>query len=86
MPQTALFKHVALPLAGAAHGVQDAPQLLALSLATHEFPHRCVPAGQTCPQNPLPQVANPPAGAAQVVQELPQALASSLRTQVSPQR
>lgn len=38
--------HVAVPFAGAMHGVHEvAPQLIVLVFATHIAPHKCCPAG-----------------------------------------
>lgn len=63
--------HVAVPLAGTGHRVQDAPQVLTLLLDTHVPPQFCVPAGHVPLQADATGLQIPPQTLKPVLQATP---------------
>ena len=75
----------AVALAGAVHGVQDAPQLAVLELLTHTPPQLWKPPLQVKPQETPSQVAEALAGGVQAEHDAPQLVVLKLLTQTPPQ-
>lgn len=71
-PQAPVEEQVAVPLAGAAHGVHERPQLAGLELDAQLVPHACVPALQPNPHDVPSHVAVAFAGGVHGVQNVPQ--------------
>jgi len=70
-PQAPAVEQVALPLAGAAHGVHERPQLAGLELDAQLLPHGCVPGLQLNPHDVPSHVGVAFAGGVQGVQNVP---------------
>ena len=70
-PQAPVVEQVAVPLAGAAHGVHERPQLAGLELDAQPVPHGCVAPLQANPHDVPSQVAVAFAGGVHGVQNVP---------------
>ena len=76
---------VALPLAGAGHGLHEVPQVAVLLLPAHAPPQACNPLLQVNPQLFPSQVATLFAGGLQGVHEPPQVAVLVFEAQLAPQ-
>ena len=85
-PQAPAVEQVALPLAGAAHGVHERPQLAGLVLDAQLLPHGCVPGLQLNPHDVPSHVAVAFAGGVQGVQNVPHVEVLSFGAHALPHR
>lgn len=77
---------VVKPFAGAAHGVQDAPQLFGSVSETHDPPHEWNPGLHPVPQAVPSHEATPPGGTGHGVHDVPQFAVELFATHELPQR